>query len=214
MSQVAEKAYRELKESIRRGRLQPGDRLVERTICAELQMSRTPVREALKLLTAEGLVSRRPRRGMVVSKMSEDEVREIFEFGVVLEAFVASLAAKKRDAEHVKKLKKLIKSMDACLSGDAVNKSRYVELDRRFHAEIAAAAGNQRLAGMLQQAMESRVLHQAFSRYGHQDCRQSLEQHRTILRAIQSGDPDWASSAMQTHILTGRAMSRPEQGNA
>jgi DNA-binding GntR family transcriptional regulator len=205
MSQVADKAYRELKHRIQGGQLQPGQRLVERSLCAELGMSRTPVREALKILTAEGLVTTRPRRGMLVSELSAEEVGEIFEFGMVLEAFIASLAAKKARQKHIKALNKIIILMINSLASPRPDRSLYMELDRRFHIEIATAAGNKRLAAMLKQTMDNRVLHQTFGHYGEKDCELSLLQHQTILRAIENGDGEWASSAMRTHILTGRA---------
>ena len=68
-------------------------------------------------------------------------------------------------------------------------------------------AGNKRLANMLQTLMDTRVLYQAFSRYRPQDLQQSLQQHGTILSALESGDAEWASSAMRAHILSGRAAS-------
>ena len=207
MSQVADKAYRELKSRIQGGQFQPGQRLVERSLCDELGMSRTPVREALKILTTEGLVTTRPRRGMVVSKLSAEEVDEIFEFGLVLEAFIASLAAKKADEKRLIVLNNILNDMQNLLSSDDPDKSRYIELDRLFHVQIAAAAANERLTRMLRQTMDNRVLHQAFSHYHTRDCEVSLLQHQTILRAIESGDSEWASSAMRTHILTGRSAS-------
>jgi DNA-binding GntR family transcriptional regulator len=205
MSQVADKAYRELKSRIQGGQFQPGQRLVERSLCDELGMSRTPVREALKILTTEGLVTTRPRRGMVVSELSEEEVDEIFEFGLVLEAFIASLAAKKAGEKQLKELKYILNNMKTLLSSDDPDKSHYIELDRQFHVQIAVSAANERLARMLRQTMDNRVLHQTFSHYRAQDCEVSLLQHQTILRAIESGDREWASSAMRTHILTGRS---------
>ena len=208
MSEASNKAYEEIKQRIQNGSFQPGDRLVERTLCTELEMSRTPVREALRILTAEGWLTNRPRRGMIVSQISEQEVGELFEFGMVLEAFMASLAAKKASASGVKSLKKLLKSMSAVLSSGKPNRSAYVELDREFHALIATLAGNRRLATMLQSSMNAYVLHQAFSRYSTEEMHLSLQQHKTIVDAIERGDSEWAASAMRTHILSGRANSR------
>lgn len=207
MSAVADRAYREIKTRIQDGSLPPGERLVERSLCAALGMSRTPVREALRVLTAEGWVTSRPRRGMVVAGLSREELEEIFEVGVVLEAFVASLAARKAGGSDLKPLKTLLKEMAAVLDSRAPDRAAYVELDRRLHAEIAGLAGNKRVASLLQAAMDTRALFQAFGRYRDEELQVSLQQHGTIVRAIESGDAEWAASAMRTHILSGRAAS-------
>lgn len=211
MSQASDKAYQQLKQQIQNGQLQPGDRLVERTICAQLKMSRTPVREALRMLTMEGLVTNRPNRGMVVSQLSEEEIEEIFEFGMVLEAYIASLAARKAPPEAISEMKAIVDEMSNLSLSKASDMRAYVELDRLLHIQIAAGAGNKMLAAMLSQAMNGRVLSQAFSRYSPEDCELSLQQHKVILRAIECGDSDWASSAMRTHILTGRTNSQAEE---
>jgi DNA-binding GntR family transcriptional regulator len=214
MSETAERAYREIRDRIRGGQLPPGSRLVERTLCTELGMSRTPVREALRLLAAEGVVESRPNRGTVVARLSEQEIDEVFEVGVVLESFMASLAARKAGGQSVPALRKPLEAMREVLAARRPNRRRYVELDQQFHAAIAGLARNPRLANMLKTAMDVRVLHQAFSHYSPGHLQRSLQQHETILLAIESGDADWAASAMQTHILSGRAASQADEAGA
>ena len=92
MSAAAEKAYEAIYQSIRQGVIPPGTRLIERQLCQELAISRTPVREALRRLTAEGLAENRPNRGVIVSQLSEAELAEVYEVGVVLESTVAGVA--------------------------------------------------------------------------------------------------------------------------
>ena len=208
MSEVASRAYQEIRDRIQAGKLRPGDRLVERTLCADLGMSRTPVREALRLLTADGWVTNRPNRGMIVTRLTEEEVSEIFEFGMVLESFMASLAAKKATAKDAGWLQGLLERMENVLSSSETELSSYIELDREFHSGIAQMAGNRRLASMLKSVMGSYVLFQAFKQYGKPDLQLSLQQHRTIARAITHADPEWAASSMRTHILSGRSISR------
>lgn len=214
MSETADRAYREIRSRIRSGLLPPGSRLVERTLCKELGMSRTPVREALRLLAAEGLMENRPNRGMVVSRLSEQELDEVFEVGVVLESFIASLATRKAGDGPVESLRELVREMRQVLQAAKPDRRRYVELDQQFHAAIAALAHNPRLSTMLKTVMDVRVLHQAFSYYSLEHLQRSLQQHETILLAIESGDDDWAASAMRTHILSGRAISHSDEADA
>ena len=209
MTIVADRALEELRSRILRGELRPGERLVERTLCAEMDMSRTPVREALRALTAEGLVTTRPHCGMVVAELDPREIEEIFEFGVVLEGFVASLAARKARPDDCQALQSLIDAMEDALGKGAPDAQAYLDLDQRFHEAIATLAGNPRLASLRRQTLTPRVLAEAFTGYGAAHYAQSLAQHRTIAQAIAAGDADWAASAMRSHILTGRGTRRP-----
>lgn len=212
MSEMADRAYQQLRDRIQNGALHPGARLVERTICAELGMSRTPVREALRLLTAEGWVTSRPRRGMIVTRLRPEEIGEIFEFGTVLESFLASLAARKGTAADRARLQRVVADMERALAGEPADLAAYIELDRDFHALIAHMAGNRRLANMLKAVMGSYVLYQAFRHYRRSDLELSLQQHRTIHQAIAREDSEWAASAMRTHILSSRSISLAPAG--
>ena len=209
MTIVADRALEELRSRILRGELEPGQRLVERALCAEMDMSRTPVREALRALTAEGLVTTRPHCGMVVAELDPKEIEEIFEFGVVLEGFIASLAARKASGREVATLEALIERMQAVLTAERFEADAYLDLDQKFHEAIANLAGNPRLASLRRQTLTPRVLTEAFTGYAPEHYAQSLAQHRTIVQAIAAGDADWAASAMRSHILTGRGTRRP-----
>ncbi len=205
MSQVAEKAYQEIREHIQSGAFRPGHRLVERTLCAELGMSRTPVREALRMLTAEGLVLSRPRRGMVVARLSTEELEEIFEVGVVLESYIASVATRKNGGKPLPELRKIMNNMERLLNQQPPDVQQYIAFDREFHQTIMKLAANPRLEHMLRTAMDTRALNLVFAHYSTAALQRSLNQHETIVRAIESGDTEWAASAMRTHILSGRA---------
>lgn len=214
MTIVADRALEELRTRILRGDLRPGERLVERTLCAEMDMSRTPVREALRALTAEGLVTTRPHCGMVVADLDPREIEEIFEFGVVLEGFIASLAARKARPADCDTLRDLVADMQAVLATEPLDPTAYLDLDQRFHEAIAGLAGNPRLASLRRQTLTPRVLTEAFTGYGAAHYAQSLAQHGTIVQAIAAGDADWAASAMRSHILTGRGTRRSASEDA
>ena len=202
---ASDRVYQTLKARILNGESKPGERLKERDLVAELGASRTPIREALRQLSSEGLVVTRPRRGMIVADLEPREVKEIFDLGVILESFAAKLAALSATDEDIDRLKSLIDTMDQTLSHASEDAfKRYIQLDRDFHDAISSAARNGRLQAILQQTINLRVLSQAFGQYSAEDYQQSLSQHRNIAVAIEARNPEWAESAMRTHTLTGR----------
>lgn len=207
MTVASEKAYRILRDRIFSGEYPPGHRLKERQICADLAFSRTPIREALRRLEAEGLVTIEPRRGGVVTEIDKQEAAEIFALGAVIESFAAALAATKSGPGDVAELESLTEAMSAVLQrDDASCRADYMALDSRLHAKIVDIAASRRLAAALQQVVGVPVLVQAFNRYTPEDLRQSLDQHRAIVAAIRAGDSEWAEAAMRNHIFAGRAI--------
>ena len=206
MTVAVDKAYAALRQKIVSGELAVGARLKERDLCGELNVSRTPVREALRQLQADGLVTIEPRRGGVVAGIDEDEADEVYALGVLLESYGASLAARRIDAEQLAELSEILDRMDAVLQTDSPEaRSRYLELDSAFHRGIAASTGNRHLVRLLGQVVGLPVLVRAFTHYRHDDLLRSLQQHRTIFAALTAGDTEWAEAAMRAHILAGRA---------
>lgn len=204
----SDQVYHALRERILGGRIKPGTALKERELCEQLNVSRTPIREALRRLSAEGLTEVRPRRSIVVSSFKADELAEIFELGIVLESFVAGLAAKKATREDVRGLEAIVVEMQDLIARGTPSSQDYISLDQAFHDAIAGIARNPRITQILRQSMSVRVLANIFERYSPADFAVSLAQHGTILRAIATGDADWAQSAMGSHIRTGQAANR------
>jgi DNA-binding GntR family transcriptional regulator len=205
----SDQAYLTLRERILQGEIIPGAVLKERDLCEQLSISRTPIREALRRLCADGLAEARPRRSIIVSAFDDEELGEIFEVGIVLESFVAGLAAAKAGKDDVERLDAIVGEMEALVGrgADAATEA-YVKLDHAFHDAIASTARSPRIAQILRQTVSTRVLTNIFDRYSVADFGTSVAQHRTIVRAIASGDSDWAKSAMDTHIRSGQAAQR------
>lgn len=202
----SEQAYVALRDQILTSERRPGEALKERDLCAELNVSRTPVREALRRLVADGLVEMQPRRSIVVARFNEEELAEIFELGIVLESFVAGLAAKKATDADIAALRDLAAQMENLVVDDQpVPSDAYATLDQAFHARIAQAARNPRVTQMLQQTVSLRLLMNVMTKYSHHDFENSLSHHRMIVSAIAARDADWAQNAMGGHIRTGRA---------
>lgn len=203
---LSEQPYRELRARILDGRLEPGTPLKERDLCADLHVSRTPIREALRRLSADGLAEIRPGRSIIVARFDSQEIEEIFELGIVLESFVAGLAAAKATPDDIARLAAIIDDMQKAVDAGPARHAAYIQLDRDFHEHLSAIARNRRVSDMLRQAVSFRVLLDVFTDYDSPDFATSLAQHRTILSAIEARDADWASAAMRTHIMTGRSV--------
>ena len=200
--------YDELRARIMRGELKPGAALKERDLCAQLDVSRTPVREALRQLSAEGLVEVRPHRSIVVASFDPAEVEEVFELGVMLESFIAGLAAEKATDDDRRQLRAIVDAMAVAAADSADVRLRYAALDRDFHEALAAAARSPRVAAVLRQTVNFRLLIDLFRDYEPLDIETSLMQHRNILAAVDSANADWASAAMRNHIRTGQGIRR------
>lgn len=208
MTAAVDKAYAALRARIFSGEFAPGDRLKEREICAELDVSRTPVREALRRLQADGLVVIEPRRGGIVAGINSTEAEEIYSLGMLLESFGAGLAAKRATAEDIGELKRIVADMEDVLREDTpAARSAYLELDSDLHRHIVQMAGNRHLGQLVRQIVGLPVLIQAFTHYSHDDLQASLQQHRTIVAALEAGDAEWAEAAMRAHILAGRSIT-------
>lgn len=188
---LSEQPYRELRARILDGRLEPGTPLKERDLCADLHVSRTPIREALRRLSADGLAEIRPGRSIIVARFDSQEIEEIFELGIVLESFVAGLAAAKATPDDIARLAAILDDMQKAVDAGPARHAAYIQLDRDFHEHLSAIARNRRVSDMLRQAVSFRVLLDVFTDYDSPDFATSLAQHRTILSAIEARDADW-----------------------
>ena len=197
----SETAYLKLRERILNGELKAGVALKERDLCQELGISRTPVREALRRLSADGLVDTAPRRSIRVARISEEELAEIAELGSVLQPYVAALAAQKATAADIAELKRLNAAMTKLVeSGRRGAEIEYARLDHAFHDRIAEMARNSRITQIIRQTVSLRLLTNFMDQYGKVDFHKSLRDHTKILKAIADGDSEGARAAMSDHV--------------
>ena len=201
---ASDKAFNKLKMQILSGKLAPGSSLKERDLCEQLNISRTPIREALRRLSAEGLAEVRPRRSIVVACFDPSEIEEIFELGIILESFIAAKAAIKTTDEEITALQIILNKMEDFISDSGnLDIAGYADLDHAFHEQLAKMARSERIRRILQQTVSMRLLVNVFDSYRKVDFETSLVQHRTIYRAIASRNSDWAAAAMSSHVRTG-----------
>lgn len=195
---LAEMAFGELRRMIVRGHLAPGERLIEPELCETLSISRTPLREALKLLASEGLVVLRRNRNAIVTLIDAQELEHLFEVEAGIESFAISLASQRMTHTEIKRIEALQERMERLQdSGDL---DAYFELNQRVHAMIVAGARNPvldethgRLLGRLERARYA-----ALGRSGR--WRESAREHREILEALKARDSERAQKLILSHV--------------
>ncbi len=205
MGSATELAYTRIRQGILDGAHGPASRLREEDLAAGIGVSRTPVREALRRLGAEGLVEFTPNRGVRVVAWSERDLQEIFELRALLEGYGARLAAGRATAPALRGLTVLAERMEEAVRGHAPDRlERVAEINNRFHQGVLAAAASDRLVAILGHVVQVPLVRHTFRRYAPRELERSLSQHREILEALRQGDPEWAASAMRSHILGAR----------
>lgn len=206
---AAESVFSELRRGIIAGDYEPGSRLIETQIGEALDVSRTPVREALVRLAAEGFVDLIRNRGAFVSKWSEQDLEEIFGLRVMLESYGTALAAGNIEPEEIERLDELAIQMDRSL---AEQRPGYVEecaeLNTVFHGTLVGAARNQRLSAIVSSLTQLPLIHRTISLQKPGELARSFAQHRDMITAMQEGDSQWAEALMRAHILAGRDVMR------
>jgi DNA-binding GntR family transcriptional regulator len=210
VARPVERAYAGIREAILAGRLAPGAHLREEALAALTGTSRTPVREALRRLVAEGLATA-DKRHRYVTDFSREAIVIIFDVRARLESYAAQIAASKIGAEEIARLRNLIAAIDRVQAEWAPDGDRrFAELNAEFHRTILEAARSPQLLSLAAPALAvPLVVIKQFLLYQTIDVRRSNDQHRDILAALEARNGEWAASAMQGHILSTRPRPAP-----
>jgi len=194
-----QRVARVLRDQIVVGERAPGSRLVERDLADELGVSRVPVREALRLLVAEGLVTPRPRTWAVVRTFTDDDVDDLLDVRAALEGLAARRAAEHRDPARLQALDDALAAEDdAADRGDAAA-ARRAAAD--FHEALLAAAGNT----VLDEVTAVTASRARWLLGQHEDLAQMAGEHRLLLDAIRAGDVEGAARTVAAHLRTSRS---------
>ncbi len=188
-----------IREMIRKGELTTGQRIVEKRLCQELGVSRTPLREALRTLSSEGLVELVPNRGAFVSKPTMAEVRDMFEAMSVLEGTCARLAAARMSASDLERLERLHEKLERCYADR--DPECYIQVNHTYHTLVQKAAGNRTLDGILSGLRHKVFLHRYRQLYQPDRFRASMEEHRMLMEAFRRRDPGAAERVMREHLI-------------
>ncbi len=194
---LSEKAYYLIKEKIVTLELAPSSVIDARTLLEETGLGRTPIREALQRLAAEGLVNIVPRRGMFVADISITDLQKISEVRIVLESFCVRLAAQRVTESQIAEMEAILQDLEQVPNGDA---RALMVIDERAHTLLYQAADNEFLAGILGRlyAPSLRLWYLTLDRLG--DVREAIEQHREIAEALKARDGARAEALIQQHI--------------
>ena len=187
-----------LREAILNGTLKPRERLMEIQLAEELGVSRTPVREALRKLELEGFIVMVPRKGAYVADLSIKDIADVFEIRIALEGLAAALAAERITDEELEAMERhLVEKAEAIKKNDMV---KLVEVDTKFHEALYGASRNDRLITIINNLREQIQRFRTSSLAMPGRMQQSLEEHRSIVEAIQSRDIALARQTAQEHI--------------
>lgn len=202
---AVDKAYETVKDGIIAGRFLAGARITEQEIAANAGVSRTPVREALRRLQAEGLVDFTPNFGAVVTVWSDSDSDEIFELRAMLEAHGARRAATHATAEQLALLRRLAEEqLQECVDRRPGYLDRIGEINSRFHHVIQEAAASPRLARALSALIEAPLMMRTFVKYTPDDLLRSAQHHMELCHALESHDAEWAAAVMRSHVHAAR----------
>jgi DNA-binding GntR family transcriptional regulator len=193
-SSLSEDVYLQLRREIVRGELRPNQPLAEIDIAERLNVSRTPVRESMQRLAADGLVVSRRRRWLVYEH-SKHEIEEIYEVRLALEGYAARLASQRISGAQIEELARLRAS--AAADGQLTVR---VEHNETFHNRLVTIAGNERLASTLAHNRNFAFNRQVASLYSPDDLAVSAAQHTRLVEAVLARDGDAAEQTAREHI--------------
>jgi len=192
-------AAERLRELIIEGHLAPGARLNERALCAELGISRTPLREAFRVLAADGLVALHPNRGAHVVALSVSDIRESFEVMAALEALAGELACRHATAAEVAEIRALTFEMLACHAREDL--PAYYRINRRIHDRLNAAARNTLLA-QTYRTLNLRIQNHRFrSNFDRDKWSRAADEHVAMAAALEARDGERLGALLRVHLV-------------
>ncbi len=202
LARAAEKAYLTVRERILRGVYPAASRLTEQEIARASGVSRTPVREALRRLQAEGYIRTSANQGAVVAEWTAEDMDHVFELRALLEPYGAARAARHIGAEGIAQLRELANSQYA--ESEARSPGfieRIGDLNSRFHRLLQSYSGNPRLAKLMPALVEAPLVLKTFAHYRSDELLRSAAHHLEIVSALESRDAEWAAAVMKSHVL-------------
>ncbi len=195
---LREMVYEELKIQILTGAIVPGTRMMEVDLAEEMGVSRTPIREAIRKLEKEGLVTIEPRRGAYASRITTEDMVEILEVRQDLEGLAAFFAAERMNASQMKELRDASEKYNKAVEKGSMEDM--IRHDTRFHRIIVDSCNNKILVHMVEQLQEL-VLRFRYIYYDNFRRADNMpEEHKAIMEAIASGDAEKAREAADVHI--------------
>lgn len=200
---LADRVYRQVLDAIVGGFLPPGGRIIQERLAAEINVSRTPVREALLQLEREGILARSGSGGFKVRSITDKEVSEVYETREAIEGHAARMVAERRDASALDRIAAVVEAEES-LSGGGVE--AYFHANRRIHRSVLESAGNEMLLRLFDRLWNRGASLHIFAAIDPGDLAATLSGHETLVAAMRTKSPAEAGEAMVMHIRNGLAL--------
>lgn len=191
-----------LRQRIFRGELAPGSWIDELKLAEEFGISRTPLREALKVLATEGLVTMKVRRGAYVTEVSAQDLRDVYHLLSLLESDAAGVVAARATHEQLQELQALHEALEATVRGEP-DRERFFAVNERFHMRLLEIADNRWRNQMVADLRKVMKLNRHHSLFKTGRIEESLAEHRAIMAALLAHDATTAVQTMQAHFRNG-----------
>jgi DNA-binding GntR family transcriptional regulator len=196
---LTQQVVERLESDIIEGRLRPGQRLVETSLCEAWNISRSPVREALRILTGEGFLALIPRKGTFVSLLTRKEVEDIYHVRANLESLATFFTVRRGDPSVVKKMRAVQDALRAVVEREDATSYRALNLE--FHNTVTDACGNEYLIRMLH-SLEKHIQRYRFRTYPKRGFPELIANHERIIELVASGDAELAEKERKARILS------------
>ena len=198
ISTIREQVYDQLRDEISNGDFTPGSRLQEVELTERLNVSRSPVREALRQLVKDGLLIEIPNKGVYVKEFTVRDIEEIFDLRVLLESYAIYHSAGHITSARLKRLLDLLSELETSYrEGDLV---AYTAADEDLHMKIVRLANNSLVNDTYERVRSMNQQFRILSLMDEQRFRESLEEHREIIHALATGNPDTADAVNRRHL--------------
>jgi DNA-binding GntR family transcriptional regulator len=195
-----EEVANRVRELIRDGRLKKGDKIAEKEICDLLGISRTPLREALRVLSSEGLIVMVPHRGAHVAEPSMQEIRQMFEVMAILEGTCARVAAEKMTDAQLRKIERLHEKLETHYR--AGDHEKYLKVNHDYHVLIQKMSGNKVLDEVVNGLRQKILLYRYRQLYQPDRFDASMKEHRDLFEAFRARDAQRAEQVMKAHLMS------------
>lgn len=200
----AEIAYNKILDLLLHGETPAGGRLRENHLAELTGVSRTPVRQALNRLAAEGVVRLSRNRGAQVVQLTDDDARGLLDLRARFEPYATRLAVGHMTEEHLDRLVDLADQMEGLIDSADFHPVTLSRLNNEFHGVLIENCGNRHLVMALQSVVMPAMVARTFDRYTPEALQRSMAHHTELIDAARARDAEWAESVMRTHILAAR----------
>lgn len=190
--------FNTLREAILKGELKPGERLMELQLAAKLGVSRTPIREAIRMLQQEGLAVTIPRRGAEVAKMTEKDMEDVLQIREALEVLAVQLASEKVTEEQIQQLEENVNAFENAVKTADVKQIAQTDID--FHDLIYSAAENPKLVSMLNNLREQIYRYRVEYLKNEKNYPNLIAEHREIIDGLKRRDKDYVTEMIKKHV--------------